>query len=256
MNITLVLLTKNEIHGLRTTFERIPFHAVDEAFAVDGGSTDGTLEFFTQRHLRVLPQRSAGRGEAFRLAMAQAKGDAVIFFSPDGNEDPDDIPTFRQRLEQGNDLVIASRMMAGAHNEEDELRFPWRKWANHVLNWMANMTWNRGPFISDTINGFRAITKTAWQRLALDGPGYTIEYQSSIRAMKLGLRVVEFPTYEAPRIGPGGSPSLSTGWTFLKLYVKEARLGRRVAPQAPPAQSPPLNTIDQQATHVLEKVVR
>ena len=32
-----------------------------------------------------------GRGEAFRLAAQHARNDRLVFFSPDGNEDPDDI---------------------------------------------------------------------------------------------------------------------------------------------------------------------
>jgi len=227
MRLSLVLLTRNEIHGLRALFDRIPFAAVDEAFAVDGGSTDGTLEFYQSRRFPVVPQRSAGRGEAFRSAFARAKGDAVLFFSPDGNEDPADILKFRPLLEEGNDIVIATRMAPGGHNEEDERWLPWRKWANLTFNMMANYTWNSGPLITDSINGFRAITKKAWDQLALDGTGYTIEYQSSIRGMKLGLRFAEFPTYETGRLGPGGSPSLSSGISFLRLYVREIMVGRR-----------------------------
>ena len=90
------------------------------------------------------------------------------------------------KLHEGYDMVVATRMIKGAHNEEDELVFKWRKWANNAFNIMANLTWNRGrPYVTDTINGFRAITKTAWEKLALDGPGYTIEYQSSIRYLRL-----------------------------------------------------------------------
>ena len=73
---------------------------------------------------------------------------------------------------------------------------------------MANLTWNRGAYVKDTINGYRAITKSAWQVLALDGHGYTIEYQSSIRCFKHKLKIAEFPTYEDVRIDmQEGSPS-------------------------------------------------
>ncbi len=238
MRLSLVVLSRNEIHGLNAVFDRIPFDAVDEAFAVDGGSTDGTLDFYSNRKFRVIPQRSPGRGEAFRLAFAAASGDAVLFFSPDGNEDANDILKFRPLLEQGYDMVIGSRMILGGHNEEDESRLPWRKWANQAFNAMANATWNRGTFISDSINGFRAVTRDAWHRLALDGTGYTIEYQSSIRAMKLGLRVAEFPTYEGKRIGPGGSPSLTSGLSFIGLYSRELWVAGRFGPVRGPESKP------------------
>jgi glycosyltransferase involved in cell wall biosynthesis len=217
-----VILTLNEIDGLRVIFSQIPRDTVHEVFAVDGGSTDGTLGFFAEHGVKVFSQSVKGRGAAFRLAFEKASGDALLFFSPDGNEDPRDIPRFQPLLEQGNGMVIATRMVKGAHNEEDELLFKWRKWANNVFNFLANLTWNRGVHVTDTINGFRAITKKAWSELNLDGPGYTIEYQSSIRAFKLGLKVAEFPTHEAVRIdGREGSPSLPTGIAFLKMYFSE-----------------------------------
>lgn len=221
MRVSLALLTKNELPGVRALFDRIPLECVDEYFAVDGGSTDGTVEFYEARSVPVVTQQSGGRGEAFRVAFEHARGDAVIFFSPDGNEDPADLPRFRRLLEAGFDVVIATRMAPGAHNEEDEAMLPLRKWANKAFNLIANRTWNRGPFVSDSINGYRAITRRAWCTLALDESGYAVEYQSTIRAMKAGLSIAEFPTDEGRRIGPGGSPSLQLGLEFLGLYCRE-----------------------------------
>ena len=46
MTFGLVLLTFNEIDGLKELWDKIPYDNFDEFFAVDGGSTDGTLDFF------------------------------------------------------------------------------------------------------------------------------------------------------------------------------------------------------------------
>jgi glycosyltransferase involved in cell wall biosynthesis len=227
MKITLVILTLNEIAGLREVFHKLPLDAVEEVFAVDGGSVDGTIEFLQEHGIPVYFQDIRGRGEAFRVAFRKATGDALVFYSPDGNEDPADIPRFRPLLNEGNDIVIATRMIRGAHNEEDDRFIKLRKWVNNAFTIMANLLWNRNGWVSDTINGFRAITKTAWNELALDGPGYTIEYQGTIRAFKRNLKIAEFPTYESPRVdGREGSPSLPTGIAFVKLFLHELRIGR------------------------------
>ena len=64
--------------------------------------------------------------------------------------------------------------------------------------------------------------------MALDGPGYTIEYQSTIRALKRKMKIIEFPTYESPRIDDfKGSPSINTGLAFLKLYFSEIKVGKK-----------------------------
>lgn len=224
MKISLVILTLNEIVGLREIFPKIPQHAVDEIFVVDGGSTDGTLEYFESHNIRVFKQERRGRGDAFRVAFEKASGDAIIFFSPDGNEDPADIPKFKPLLESGADIVIGDRMSKDGHNEEDHQVIKIRKWANNFLTLIANLAWNRNKYIRDTINGYRAIQKNAWNILAPDGPGYTIEYQTTIRAMKHGMKVLEFPTYESARIdSQHGSPGIATGIAMLKIFMKELR---------------------------------
>jgi len=222
MKLSLVILTLNEIVGLKEVFPQIPLDAVDEVIAVDGGSTDGTLEYFKSHNIVTHVQTVRGRGEAFRIAFEKTTGDALIFFSPDGNEDPADIPKFRTHLENGAQIVIANRMSDGGHNEEDEQILRLRKWANNLFTLVANITWNRGKYVYDTINGYRAITREGWRRINPDGPGYTIEYQSSIRAFKEKLKIFEFPTFEGQRLdGKEGSPSISTGLAFVKIYCRE-----------------------------------
>jgi glycosyltransferase involved in cell wall biosynthesis len=232
MNISLVLLSYNEIEGTRALLDRIPLDQVEECFAVDGGSTDGTREYLNEHGVRVVDQQSKGRGEAFRLAFEEASGDHLVFFSLDGNEDPADIPKFREYFEQGYDMVIASRMCRGARNEEDAQVIKLRKWANNVFNLIVNVLWNRGPnsYITDSINGYRGFSREAWEKLRPDGAGYTIEYQSTIRALKLRMRIAEFPTIEGERIGgESQAKSIPTGLRFLKLLMHEISVGRDFA---------------------------
>lgn len=222
MESTLIILTYNEIEGVRALFDSLPFSKVDEVIVVDGGSEDGTIEFFRDRKIKVVVQEIGGRGEAFRLAKKEASGEYLVFFSPDGNEDPADIIKLIVKLKEGYDMAIGSRFIDGGHNEEDEVLLPWRAWANRLFTLLANTIWNRGEYITDTINGFRAITKEALEKMKIDAPGFVIEYQMSIRAMRLNLRVAEIPTYESNRIGgESTAKSVSTGILFLKFLLKE-----------------------------------
>lgn len=222
---TLVILTRNEIEGSRALFDKIPIAAVDECLVIDGGSKDGTAEFFREKGVRVVEQTILGRGEAFRIAARESKSDYLIFFSPDGNEDPDDIPRLLSKIDEGHDMVIASRFLPSSRNEEDDLYFPWRAWANQAFTLMANILWHGK--LTDSINGFRAIRRDVFNRLNPDGPGYVIEYQLSIRAMKLGLNIAEVPTLEGQRIGgESGAPSIPTGMLFLRFLFREITVGR------------------------------
>jgi len=230
MKITLCLLTRNELPCLQKIFPQIPAPSVDagydEIVAIDGGSTDGTVEFFQKNNIPIIGQSRKGRGDAFLQAFSQINSDAYLFFSPDGNEAISDLPKFRQHLEQGADVVIASRMMKGAVNEEDHQWIRLRKWANNAFNFLANKTFNTsGRYITDSINGYRAITKSAAKKLGLDAFDYTIEYQMTMRAMKAGMNIVEFPTIEGQRIaGDTGANSIPTGIAFVKRLMSERRL--------------------------------
>ncbi len=224
MKKAVVILTFNEIEALPKIFDKIPRGCAEELFAVDGGSKDGTVEFLRSKGIRVAAQTRRGRGVAFRQAFAETDADAIAFFSPDGNEDPADLPKLFSVLEEGWDMVIASRMMRGASNEEDIHWFRPRKWVNQAFGLCANLAWNDGPFITDTINGYRSLTRKAFESMAPDADGFVIEYQMSIRAMKKKLKVAEFPTHEGQRLGGASTASsIPTGIIFLKQLWSEFR---------------------------------
>ena len=89
---TLVILTLNEIEGVTHIFPKLPLHLVDEVLVVDGGSTDGTIEFFEARGVRVIRQERRGRGEAFRLAVRDAATSSWSSSAPTATRSR---PTFR-----------------------------------------------------------------------------------------------------------------------------------------------------------------
>jgi glycosyltransferase involved in cell wall biosynthesis len=225
MTRTLIILTLNEIDGVRALIPALPPDLADETLAVDGGSTDGTRDFLLAHGIPVYEQTRRGRGEAFRVGAANSTGDHLVFFSPDGNEDPADIPRLFAALETGADIAIASRFLPGSRNEEDDVAWPLRKWVNQAFTLLANLIWNRGrPWVSDTINGFRGIRRQAFDRLKLTSLGYTIEYEMTIGAMRSKMKIVEIPTLEGQRIGgQTKGASWPTGVNFLRFFLAEIR---------------------------------
>ena len=114
VKIALVLLTWNEAEALKIILPKlkdISELSVDEIFAVNRESTDGTREVLEEFGISVFNQPFPGRGEAMCFSAELTDANHLIFFSPDGNEDWNDIHKFRSYFEQGFDLVIANRMM-------------------------------------------------------------------------------------------------------------------------------------------------
>lgn len=222
---SLIILTRNEIEGLRAIIRKIPFEAVDEFFAVDYNSTDGTVEFFKKHQIEVVKQTKPGRGRAFEMGLKRARGKYLVFFSPDGNENPADIPRLISLLKSGNDLVIASRFMKGSRNEESNKLFKFRALANRMFTLAVKILW--GGKTTDTINGYRGIKKSVLEYLNLDATGFAIEYQMTIRALKLKMKIAEIPTIEGNRIG-GNSTSyaIPTGFKFIYYLLREILIGK------------------------------
>ena len=217
----LVLLVLNEIDGLRQVWNDLPVSEFALVIAVDGGSTDGSREFLQEKGIDILEQKISGRGVAFRVAAEVVDTERLVFFSPDGNEDPADIVRLDDLLLQGSHLAIASRFAKGAINEEQDVLRP-RARVNKALTWLANRLFNRGEYITDTINGFRAIRREDLLTLNTSVKRFPIEYQISIRSMQRDWKISEIATIEGQRAG-GESKAISwpVGKDHLKVLLTE-----------------------------------
>ena len=224
MKHAIVIMIRNEIQGITQLFNQIPFDKFDEVIVIDGMSSDGSAEFLEMKGLNVITQTTNGRGQAFRDAFNNTDSDTLLFYGPDGNENPADIERFILEFENNKNtgMVVARRLGPGSTNKEDYKLFKPRKWVNIAFNSMANFLWNRNSYVYDTINGFRAITRKTWNEIEIDTNGYTVEYQSTIRCFKKNIKIVEFPTIELQRIDSNkGSPAFHTGIAFIKLFLYE-----------------------------------
>ncbi len=207
MKVTLVIPAFNEIEGMKAIMPRIKPEWYDQLIILDGGSTDGTLEYARANGYFVYIQQKRGLRNAYMEIYDLIKGDIVITFSPDGNSIPEILPLLVQKMKEGYDMVIASRYLDGARSYDDDM-------VTRFGNWMFTFLINTlyGGNYTDTFNMYRAYRKDLIKKLELDKESaywpekcfftrLSWEPLLSVRCARKKLKLAEIPGDEPPRIG-------------------------------------------------------
>jgi len=208
LKFTLLALTLNEIDGVKAVLPKIDRSWFEQILIVDGGSTDGTVEWCRENGYEVHVQTRPGIRFAYFEVLPKIRGNAVVSFSPDGNCLAEAIPQLQQKLQDGNDLVIASRYLGSAHSDDDDI-------VTGFGNWLFTRTVNvlHGGRYTDVMGIFRAYRLDLIYNLGLHLDeayetseklfGTTISWEPlmSVRAAKYGLRIAEIPADEPARLG-------------------------------------------------------
>jgi len=208
MKISLLILTHNEIEGMKVIMPRIDPSWCDQIIILDGGSTDGTVEWAREQGYFVYVQKQKGFRHAYFEGLPYIEGDTIITFSPDGNTIPEMIPPLIEKMREGYDMVIGSRYLDGAKSDDDD-------WLTAFGNWLFTRTVNflYGGHYTDIMVIFRIYKKSLIYDLGLDREdAYALpeklffckiswEPLMSVRALKKGKKVGEIPADEPGRIG-------------------------------------------------------
>jgi glycosyltransferase involved in cell wall biosynthesis len=206
---------------------KIDLTVADEVFCMDGQSIDGSVEYLEERGIRVITQQVMGRGNAVTEAIEHTDADYLLYFSPDGNEDVNDIPKLIERMRKTNAaLIIARRFGPYAQSDDSDDPYYIRKIGNLFYSLTVRIFW--GGKVWDAINGFRLVNRRVLKAINQNVAGHQIEIQQTIRLSKLGLRIEEVPTIEAVRVGGiRKAPTIKMGLQFFRLIIQELVLGRK-----------------------------
>ena len=101
MSTALIVLTLNEIDGVKNILPKIDQKLVNEILVVDGGSTDGTIEHVKKLGFKIIIQSVKGHGAAILTGVQNTKSDNIVFFGPDGNHDIIEIKQLIKKIDEG-----------------------------------------------------------------------------------------------------------------------------------------------------------
>ena len=218
--VSVVAVCLNEAKSILRILDNIPKDLVDEIIVIDGHSTDRTFELVKNAGYNIILQEGKGRGNAFKTGFKNVSGDLVIMLSTDGNERPGDIKKLIYKVTEGYDMVIATRF--GLGRSEDVT--PIRHIGNYLFTKLCNFV--SGLNVTDSMNGFRILTKKAIEKMNIESNRFDIEGEITIKAGKLKLKVVEIPTIEDERHHSDSRlHTFNDGSIILKRIIKEAFRG-------------------------------
>ncbi|BAH73441.1 glycosyltransferase family 2 protein [Solidesulfovibrio magneticus] len=208
MTVTILALTLNEIVGVKAILPQIDPAWYNQLIVVDGGSTDGTIEWCRENGYEVYVQKRKGIRFAYLEVMSHITGDVILTLSPDGNCEPTVIPLILEKMTHGYDLVIGSRYLDDATSSDDDL-------VTGFGNWLFTRTVNllHHASYTDCMVIYRAFTKQLVYDLQLEQEDCYLlpeklfktviswEPLMAVRAAKAKMKICEVAAGEPERLG-------------------------------------------------------
>jgi hypothetical protein len=133
----------------------------------------------------------------------------------DGTYPLQELGSFVDRLESGDDLVVGSRFNGKIH--DDAMPFLNRFVGNPVLNGMLNLLF--GVKVSDAHCGMRAVRRSALPGLDLHSTGMEFASEMVFKAFRRGLSVSEVPIEYFPRTGESKLNRFGDAWRHVRFML-------------------------------------
>ncbi len=164
-----------------------------------------------QIHHQRLPFLGGAMREAFDLATASH----VIMMATDLETDPNLVPAFIDIAKQRPEVVVTASRWARGGGFSDYGRV--RVVANWVFQRLTSLLY-RTP-LTDATFGFRLFPTSLVQSIDWEGTRHEFLLETVLKPLRLGVEVVEIPTFWTPRPDGESQNSLSTQARYIRTLV-------------------------------------
>jgi dolichol-phosphate mannosyltransferase len=228
--VAVVIPARNEAPTIADLVERSrPF--AHRVVVMDGHSTDGTAGLARAAGATVIQDPGRGKGSALRAALVAVETDVVVFMDADGSHDPADVPKLVLPIARDElDLCVGSRFAGGSDELSVSLGQLIRTIGNISMNIAINTRWRIA--LTDTLNGYRAVRRSAALSVGLVEDRHTIEQEMVMKMLRHRYRVGNAPTHESARLYGQSHINIWREWPKFVWCVVENLLPRDLPPRA------------------------
>jgi glycosyltransferase involved in cell wall biosynthesis len=179
---------------------------------IDNGSTDATAESASAAGAEVVSEPKRGYGAAACRGLQEwpSNYEWVLFSSADGSDQLTvvELAAWQQVVDSGADLLIGDRTALAESRRH-------LKVSQRLGNWVCVMAiaagWGRR---FHDMGSLRLVRRSALERMQLQNRGFGWNVEMQVRALELGLRIVEMPVGYYPRFAGESKISGSIVGTF------------------------------------------
>jgi glycosyltransferase involved in cell wall biosynthesis len=179
-----VIPSYNEEKNIRSVVEKVKKYT-DKVIVVDDGSTDKTsVEAEKAGAIVYKNVKNLGKADAMKVGFiyaVNAGADTILTIDGDGQHNPDEIPKFIEKLNQGFDLVIGARRFAT--QQMPALRI----FANSFSSFLSTLACKTK--ILDSQSGYRIIKKELVEKVKFESKRYEMETEMLIKAARCGFKI-------------------------------------------------------------------
>jgi len=184
----------------------------NEVIVVDNGSSDRTAAQAEAAGAKIIsePARGYGRACAAGVHALSPECDIVVFLDGDGSDCPELMAQLVDPIARDEqDFVIGSRTRG--EREPGSMNFQ-QVFAGHLAGWLLRLLY--GVHYTDMCP-FRAIRRSALDRLDMKEPTYGWNLEMQMRAARAHLRILEVPANHRCRTGGESKVSGTLRGTFV-----------------------------------------
>jgi glycosyltransferase involved in cell wall biosynthesis len=216
--VSVVIPTLNEAGNILETVTTIRKELAypNEIIIVDGNSTDGTKEIVKDTNFcRLIVEPRRGYGLALRTGIKNAKGDIVVMVDGDGTYEVRHINRLVDTLINNDAELCQATRMYDLRKAMGFTNFV----ANKIITFCFDFFY--GQFLSDTQSGFRAISRSALEKVELYEDDMAFATEMLVQFAKKGFKMVEVPSsYRARKYGRPKMRRIKSGIEIFTTMVK------------------------------------